>query len=76
MARMKKHSVCWTICYAFETPYDEDGFITATSFAYGRSKDEAKEKFLADFYRHPEDFYGADENTRVEVLNVIEGFAC
>lgn len=47
MARVKKHSVCWTICYAVEDN-SEDGFYTASWFAYGKTKEEAKENFLRE----------------------------
>ena len=42
MAR-KKQSVIWTICYVLWEDGDEDPF-TATWFAYGKTKEEAKEK--------------------------------
>ena len=66
---------CYTICYGL---YDDksDDFFTATWFAYGRTKEEAQEKFLADFHRHPEDFYGATAETQIAICNVVEGFTC
>jgi len=76
MARKKKHSVCWTICYAlWEDDNCEDPW-TATWFAYGRDKEEAKERFLQDFHSHPEDFYGATAETKIAICNVVEGFSC
>ena len=66
---------CYTICYGLYDERDDD-FFTATWFAYGRDKEEAKEKFLADFHRHPEDFYGATPETQIAICNVVEGFSC
>ena len=74
MARAKKHSVAWTICYAIEDN-SEDGFFTGTWFAYGKTKEEAKSNFLRD-KRIEEELCGGIPADRYEVLNVIEGFSC
>ena len=74
MARQKKSRI-WTICYALMDPRDEEPF-TATWFAYGKTRDEAKAKFLEDFHSHPEDFYGATPETQITICNVVEGFSC
>ena len=76
MARAKKHSVAWTICYVLWDDNDVDEPFTATWFAYGKTKEEAREKFLADFHSHPEDFYGATPETKISVVNVVKGFSC
>lgn len=75
MARTKKSRI-WTICYALYDERDPEEFWTATWFAYGKDKAEAKEKFLRDFHSHPEDFYGATEETQITICNVVEGFTC
>lgn len=75
MAREKK-SVCWTICYALVDPKYEDGFWTATGFAYGKTKEDAKANFLRDYHEHPEDFYGATRKTEIQIVNVVKGFSC
>lgn len=76
-AEVWKHAPrkCYTICYGLYEE-DSDDFFTATWFAYGRDKAEAREKFLADFHRHPEDFYGATAETQIAICNVVEGFTC
>lgn len=74
MARAKKSRV-WTICYALYNEGDDD-FFTATSFAYGKDKADAREKFLREFHSRPWDFYGATEETQITVCNVVEGFSC
>lgn len=78
-AEVWKHAPrhCYTICYAlYDEKKDPEDFFTATWFAYGRDKAEAKESFLRDFHRHPEDFYGATPETQITVCNVVEGFSC
>lgn len=67
MARAKRHSVCWTICYVNRL-FGED--YTATWFAYGKTAEEAKENFLRNME--------ASEDAPREmfpVLNVFEGFS-
>lgn len=67
MARQKKSRI-WTICYVNRL-YGED--YTATWFAYGKTKEEAKEHFWRDME--------VSEDAPREmfpVLNVIEGFSC
>ena len=71
MARLKKHSVCWTICYAVKIRDDEDDFYTATWFAYGRSAEEAKQNFMRDFIINHE-----EEADDVIIVRVFEGFSC
>ncbi len=71
MARMKKHSVCWTICYAVKKWSTDEDPYTATWFAYGRSANEAKERFIRTFCAEEE-----MERDDISVLNVIEGFSC
>ena len=75
MARAKKHSVVWTICYAVNDESCEDGFYTATWFAYGKTKEVAKERFLQE-KRMEEQFCGGIPADRFVVVNVIEGFSC
>lgn len=72
MARLKKHSVCWTIGYAF--PIGEDDFWTASWFAYGRSKEEAKANFLKNW--DEDDHFGGTTIDKVSIVNITEGFAC
>ena len=78
-AEVWKHtpSKCYTICYAlYDEKKDPEDFWTATWFSYGRNKEDAKDKFLRDFHSHPEDFYGATQETQITICNVIEGFSC
>ena len=75
MARAKKHSVCWTICYAVRDDSDELGFSTGTWFAYGKTKEEAKESFLRE-RKHLHEFCGEVPPEWYTVLNVVEGFSC
>lgn len=75
MARAKKSRI-WTICYALWEDEECSDPWTATWFAYGKDRVEAKENFLKDFYSHPEDFYGATEKTHIYICNVVEGFSC
>ena len=76
MARVKKSRI-WTVCYILSDPGDDPAEpFTATWFAYGKTAQEAKESFLRDFHSHPEDFYGANENTQITVCRVFEGFSC
>ena len=75
MARAKKSRI-WTICYALYDDSEIGDFFTATWFAYGRDKAEAKENFLRDFHSHPEDFYGATKETNITICNVVEEFSC
>ena len=77
-AEVWKHAPrhCYTICYGLRNDDDPEDFFTATWFAYGRDKTEAKENFLKDFNRHPEDFYGATADTKITICNVVEGFSC
>lgn len=77
-AEVWKHAPrhCYTICYALYDDSEIGDFFTATWFAYGRDKAEAKESFLRDFHRHPEDFYGATQETNITICNVVEGFSC
>ena len=73
----KAKSKIWTICYILSDPGDDpDEPFTATWFAYGKDKADARAKFLADFHRHPEDFYGATAETQIAICNVVEGFTC
>lgn len=75
MARARK-SCIWTICYALSGEgFATDEPFTATWFAYGRSAEEAADKFLRDFRGHPEDFYGATEETQIAICNVVKGFS-
>lgn len=69
MARLKKRSVCWTVCYAVKIRDDEDDFCTATWFAYGRSAEEAKQNFLNEFIINHE-----EEADDVVIIRVFEGF--
>ena len=71
MARLKKHSVCWTICYIVKVNDDTDDFYTATWFAYGRSAEEAKQNFLHEFCMNNE--MEADD---IYIDRVFEGFSC
>ena len=75
MAKKGKKSVCWTVCYILEFPGDDEPF-TATGFAYGKTAEEAKERFLRDFHQHPEDFYGATDETEIYISHVFKGFSC
>lgn len=76
MARVKKSRV-WTVCYILSDPGDDPAEpFTATWFAYGKTAQEARESFLRDFHSHPEDFYGATEDTQITVCRVFEGFTC
>ena len=76
MAKAKRSRI-WTICYILTDPGDDPAEpFTATWFAYGVDKADARQKFLADFHSHPEDFYGATEKTQITVCNVFEGFSC
>ena len=54
----------------------EDDPWTATWFAYGKTREEAKAHFLEDFHSHPEDFYGATADTNIYISHVVEGFSC
>lgn len=70
----QRPSSCYTICYALDFHRgDDDGPFTATWFAYGSSKENAKKAFLADFNTHREDFYGADKDTDIYIVNVVKG---
>lgn len=77
MTRAKK-SKCWTICYALYDPNfpDPDEPLTATWFAYGKTKEEAKANFRKDYEQHPEDFFGAGPDWEMYIVNVVEGFSC
>jgi len=77
MAKAKK-SKAWTICYALWDPAwsDDEEPWTATWFAYGKTKEEARKNFREDFERHPEDFYGASPDWEMHIVNVVEGFTC
>lgn len=76
-AEVWKHAPrhCYTICYGLWNDDDPEDFFTATWFAYGRDKVEAKENFLRDFNEHPWDFYGATADTKITICNVVEGFS-
>lgn len=77
-AEVWKHAPrkCFTVCYVLWNDDDSEEFFSASWFAYGRDKAEARESFLRDFHSHPEDFYGATEETQIAVTNVVEGFSC
>ena len=75
MARAKKHSECWTICYAVQDSSEEDGFWTGTWFAYGKTAEEAKEKFMEE-RRNLHEFCGELPAELYTVVNVVEGFSC
>ena len=72
MARVKKHSVCWTIMYAF--PIQDDDFWTASWFAYGRSEEEAKANFLKNW--EEDEYFGNTTIDKVIIVGVREGFTC
>ena len=75
MARPKKHSVTWTICYAINFPdANPDDIYTATWFAMGRTAEEAKQNFLKEKAMEAE-FCGGEPVEWFVVLNVIEGFS-
>lgn len=74
MARRKKHSVCWTICYALKMREDSDDIYTGTWFAYGRSAEEAKKNFLREKAMEAE-FCGGDPAEDYTIVNVAEGFS-
>lgn len=77
MAKREKKSVCWTVCYILSDPGDDPAEpFTATWFAYGKTAEEAKERFLRDFHSHPEDFYGATDETEIYISHVFKGFSC
>ena len=72
MARLKKHSIAWTVCYAY--PIGDDDFFTGSWFAFGRSKEEAKESFFRN-WDVDDEFLGVSADI-VTVVNVVEGFSC
>lgn len=73
----KAKSKIWTICYILSDLGDDPAEpFTATWFAYGKDKADARAKFLADFHSHPEDFYGSTEETQITISHVVEGFTC
>ena len=79
MARKKTRRI-WTVCYILYNPEISDpdeSIYTNSWFAYGCTKDEAKEDFLRYFERERENFWcGDDERWQVHVSNVVEGFSC
>lgn len=74
--KKEKKSVIWTVCYIIWEDGKDDDPWTATWFAYGRDASEAKANFLKGFHAHPEDFYGATEDTHISVDHVYRGFSC
>ena len=78
MARVKK-TRCYTICYVMYNPTSEepDDFYTATWFAYGKSKEDARDSFKRQFDAERENFpYDDNPAYSMSVVNVFEGFSC
>ncbi len=77
MARAKKRRI-WTVCYILWKPNDEEEELYSNSwFAYGCTKEEAKENFLRQFEAERENFYcGDDPDYQIHIANVVEGFSC
>lgn len=75
MAREKKHSVAWTICYAITNPACPEDPFFGTTFEYAKSAEKAKERFLTRKAFEAENC-GECPAEWFSVVHVVEGFSC
>lgn len=76
MAKRKRK--IWTVAYILWKPEEEEEELYSNSwFAYGATKEEAKEDFLRYFERERENFYCGDEpGWEISIANVVPGWSC
>lgn len=77
MAQKKRKM--WTVCYILYRPEDDDpdSWYSNSWFAFGATKEEAKEDFLRYFERERENFYCGDQpGWEIHIANVVPGWSC
>ena len=74
MAKPKKSRI-WTICYAVTNPACPEEPHFGTWFAYGKTKEEAAERYL-EHKRYEAEFCGEVPAEWYSIIHVVEGFSC